>query len=107
MKDYKSISEKQKKLIEVLIKLVRLWHGMGMSEEQEERMWNIYNTMSPEMQKINSIIAELEQQEKCYPSDEEIEMWASGEVNNIDPNEYGYGDLLIYGAKWCRDYRSK
>jgi len=74
MKDYKSISEKQKKLIEVLIKLVRLWHGMGMSEEQEERMWNIYNTMSPEMQKINSIIAELEQQEKCYP-EKQIEEW--------------------------------
>ena len=41
------------------IGLIRGWHGMGMPTEQEERMWNIYNTMSPEMKRINELVAEL------------------------------------------------
>jgi len=36
-------------------------------------------------------------------TDEEIEKWAAGKVNEIDPDEYGYGDLLIDGAKWMRE----
>jgi hypothetical protein len=35
--------------------------------------------------------------------DEEIEKWAVERVNKIDPDEYGYGDLLIEGAKWARE----
>lgn len=37
------------------------------------------------------------------PSDEEIEAWAGGEINRINPDEYGYGDCLIEGAKALRD----
>jgi hypothetical protein len=46
-------------------------------------------------------------QKKVVVTDEDIEEWAAGRVNEIDPDEYGYGDLLIEGAKWMRDKLSK
>ena len=36
-------------------------------------------------------------------SDLDIEKWAASKVNGIDPGEYGYGDMLIMGAKAMRD----
>jgi hypothetical protein len=38
-----------------------------------------------------------------HVTDEDIQKWAAGRVNEIDPDEYDYGDLLIEGAKALRD----
>lgn len=45
-------------------------------------------------------ISQLEKEiEKETITDADIEAWAAGRVNEIDPNNYRYGDLLIEGAK--------
>ena len=36
-----------------------------------------------------------------------IEKWAAGKVNEIDPEEYAFGDLLIIGARWMRSQMNK
>lgn len=36
-------------------------------------------------------------------TDADIENWAASQINGIDPDEYGYGDILIMGAKAHRD----
>jgi len=40
---------KEQQLIEMAVNLIRLHHGLGMPEKEEERMWNIYFNCSPEM----------------------------------------------------------
>jgi len=53
-------------------------------------------------------IKAMEQHHKAMmPSDLDIERWASGRVNEIDPDKYGYGDLLIEGAKWVKYYNNQ
>lgn len=49
------------------------------------------------------IIDAFKKSQSPVASDEDIEIWAAGKVNEIDPDEYGYGDLLIEGAKAMRD----
>ena len=51
---------------------------------------------------ILDAMEEYASQSQPKPTDADIEKWAAGEVNKIDPNEWGYGDLLIYGAKAMR-----
>ena len=41
------------------------------------------------------------------PTDLDIDRWAVSRVNEIDPSKWGYGDLLIEGAEWCRDFERK
>jgi hypothetical protein len=43
-------------------KLIRGWHGMGMQAIPEAEMWNIYNKQSPEMKRLNELIALLEKE---------------------------------------------
>ena len=44
---------------------------------------------------------------KSNITDRDIENWADQEVNKINPDDYGYGDLLIYGAMALRDNKIK
>lgn len=39
---------------------------------------------------------------EIMPTNKKIEIWAAGRVNEIDPDKYGYGDLLIEGAKYLK-----
>lgn len=46
-------------LLEALIqakKIIRTWHGIGMSKENEDHLWSIYNNQAPEMKIINETI---------------------------------------------------
>jgi hypothetical protein len=65
--------------------------GWGLSEEDAKKIRD-YNNIIPS---------------NNYITDEMIEKWAAGEVNNIDPDENGYGDCLIIGAKAIRDGKIK
>ena len=50
---------KNKEMIEALKlakQTIRAHHGMGMSRNQEMTMWNIYESNSPEMTKINKAL---------------------------------------------------
>lgn len=40
----------ERKLIKNAVSIIRLHHGLGVPKEQEEKMWQIYWTKSPEMQ---------------------------------------------------------
>jgi hypothetical protein len=40
-------------------------------------------------------------------TDEEIENWAANFCNKYDSSEYGYGDMIIEGAKAMRDGKIK
>jgi hypothetical protein len=42
--------------LETAVSTIRALHGMGMSGEQEQRIWALYQ-QSPEMQKIKATIA--------------------------------------------------
>jgi hypothetical protein len=53
------IEELVKELTDALFdaqQIIRIMHGLGMPEDQEKRMWNIYNAMSPEMIRLNKTL---------------------------------------------------
>lgn len=52
------------------------------------------------IKKLESEVILLESEiKKQKITDADIEAWAAMKVNQINPNEWGYGDLLIEGAK--------
>jgi hypothetical protein len=42
-------------LIEAKV-IIRTWHGMNMNEEDEKKMWAIYEKNAPEMKRLNTAI---------------------------------------------------
>jgi hypothetical protein len=42
---------------------IKTWHNMGASDEQASTMWSIYENNSPEMKKLNSLIAKYKLKE--------------------------------------------
>jgi len=101
MKDYKALYEKQKELIEIQKQYID-WINR---HEPNAPVSMRGKQMLLESIKIESELAELEQQEKCSPSDEEIEVKATkGEIKH---HKLKYYEGFYDGSKWCRDYRSK
>ena len=86
---------RDKELIEKLLnqlkeakKTIRAWHGMGMPVEQEKNIWKIYDTKSPEMKRINDVIAEAESEiSALQEAKEPTERYFS------DPDGKGWPDL--------------
>lgn len=59
--------ERAKKLVEALEEaktIIRQWHGTAMSQEEESKMWEIYERNAPEMKRINSALNEYNNQNK-------------------------------------------
>ena len=80
------------------------------NDQAEFNKWLRENT-DYEKEHIISMMEEYAQQFKSNEvtdeglrvTDEEIENWAANFCNKYDSSEYGYGDMLIEGAKAMRD----
>lgn len=80
-----------------------------LKDNLNESLWLFINTypvaFKSKIMLKDRIVQAMEQYaQQRMPTEEEIEIWAAGKVNDIDPYKYGYGDLLIMGAKWVLDY---
>lgn len=56
-------------LIEGLLyakKQIKEWHNFNSSENEAERMWDIYDRMSPEMKRINALISKYKPEEVSH-----------------------------------------
>jgi len=66
-------------------KQIRGWHSMGAKGIDEEGMWSIYNSHSPEMKRLNNLIAEAESE------------LATLQVEEQESQEKNYGERLSAG----------
>jgi hypothetical protein len=98
------IIQKQEELINLAIKTIRAWHSMGIDKENEDFMWGIYNRNSPEMKRINELMAEIKSELatlKSENADDEIidfAMWYSGMEQ---------GKVLNAYKRYLREVKSK
>lgn len=45
---------------------IKQWHNFNSSEDEAERMWNIYDRMSPEMCRLNALIRRYKPEEVSH-----------------------------------------
>jgi hypothetical protein len=92
--------------IRVLMQIIsdRIEVDGGMNSSDLKSLWN---ELSDVVTKLDQVSSQFQPKEIVLPSDEEIEKWAAGQVNQIDPDKCGYGDCLIDGAKWLRNLIEK
>lgn len=45
---------------------IKEWHNFNSSEEEAERMWDIYDRMSPEMKRINALLKKYKPEEVSH-----------------------------------------
>ena len=94
----KEIIKKQKKLLNTAIFLIRQWHGMGMSSEQEEMMWKIYNT-SPEMKRLNEGIEAVESELAVLEAEQGIDL------PPVEQSSQGEG--MMSAKDYCCEWHDK
>ena len=62
------------------------------------------NQKSNHTVRIDIVLKSVKEYHRQFiPKDIEIQRWAAARVNDIDPDKWGYGDLLIEGAEWCKN----
>jgi len=81
---------RDKELIEKLLNqlkeaknIIRGWHGIGTSGFQEKAVWEIYDKNSPEMKRINDVIAEVESEISALQEAREPEFTGQEEFDRI------------------------
>lgn len=82
---------KEQQLIEIAVNLIRLHHGLGMPEKEEERMWNIYFNCSPEMKPFKEYLESHPAENLVIASEHTEGSSANGAVADF----YRYGILIL------------
>jgi len=62
-KNERALKEQNARLLDALKEAketIEVWHGIGMTDSGKIKMWQTYNSQSPEMIKINAAISEAE-----------------------------------------------